>query len=208
MQFTRIIVLSGLAMSIMACSTMAPQVQAPQPVTAEQVAMDSQEYILRGFSLSVPTSEGWNVARQGPLNIVLAKQGKDEHERYAIQALVVELPEFKDDDEFKHYIETRMNMAHDKSLEKVVEIRSELVAGQSEMCVQAHTKEMAPAEMAKAEPAKQGMLELVNFTCRYPDKKNVGIYLAYSKRSATVNAEENLTAQANEVFKNMNFRDL
>lgn len=208
MQLTKIIVLSGLALSVMACSTAPQQAQAPQPVNVEPVAADNQEYVMRGFSLSVPASEGWNVAKQGPLNIVLAKQGKDAHERYAIQALVVELPEFKDDDEFKRYIETRMNMTRGKSAEKIVEIKSDLVAGQSAMCVQAHTKEMDVVNTAKAEPASQGMLELVNFTCRYPDRKNVGIYLAYSKRSVAASADENIMAQANELFKKMNFRDL
>jgi hypothetical protein len=208
MQLTKIIALSGLTLSVMACSTTRQQAEAPQSVTSAPVVADSQEYVMRGFSLSVPSSDGWNVAKQGPLNIVLARQGKDAHERYAIQALVVELPDFKDDDEFKRYIETRMNMMRDKSADKIVEVKSELIAGQSQMCVQAHTREMDVVDAAKADQISQGVLELVNFTCRYPDKKNVGIYLAFSKRSAAANSDENITAQANELFKNMNFRDL
>ena len=201
MQLRNIILMLSLTLSVIACTT-------PRQQASVAPAADNQEYVLRGFSLSIPASEGWNVAKQGPLNIVLAKQDKEKDERYAIQALVVELPNFKSDDEFLEYIESRMNTKSDKSASKVIEVKSRLVAGQGEMCVQSHRKEENSTGAGKTENTKQSILELVNFTCRYPDKKNAGIYLAYSKRSTTASTDENLTAQANKLFSKMNFRDL
>jgi len=191
----------GLTLSVIACTT-------PRQQASIAPASDSQEYVLRGFSLSIPASEGWTVVKQGQFDIVLSKQDNDKQERYAIQALVVELPEFKHDEEFLAYIESRMNANHDKSAPEMIEAKSRLVAGQGNMCVQSHSKQMNPSAAGKKENASKSVLELVNFTCRYPDKKNAGVYLAYSKRSSTVNADENLATQADKLFSKMSFRDL
>ncbi len=201
MQLRNIVLMLGLTLSVIACTT-------PRQQASIAPASDSQEYVLRGFALSIPASEGWTVVKQGQFDIVLSKQDKEKRERYAIQALVVELPEFKHDEEFLEYIESRMNSNRDKSSPEVIEAKSRLVAGQGNMCVQSHSKQMNPSAAGKAENVRQSVLELVNFTCRYPDKKNAGVYLAYSKRSSSASADENLATQADKLFSKMSFRDL
>ena len=210
MQLTKIIAVSGLALSVMACSATSKQAvsPAPAPDSAKPVAMEIQQYDLRGFSLSIPASEGWNVAKKEPLKIVLAKESKEKQEHYAIQALVVELPEFKNDEEFLAYINSRMNSMNEKKAPGQVEVTSQLVVGQGEMCVQSHSRVKPSNDATRQSVTGKGLLELVNYTCRYPDRKNVGVYLAYSKRSAQASGDENLTVRADEVFNNMSFRDL
>lgn len=199
MQLRNIILMLTLTLSVIACST-------PRQQQSNLPASDNEEYVLRGFSLSIPASEGWNVVKKEPFKIVLSRQGKEQQELYAIQALVVELPEFSHDKEFVEYIESRMNTMRATSASEVIETKTSLVAGHGNMCVQSHSKEKKSA--GKTENAKQSILELINFTCRYPDKKNAGIYLAYSKRSSAVSTDDNLKSQANSLFDKMNFKDL
>lgn len=201
MRFRNILLISSLTLAVIGCST-------PRQQAAIEPAPEDQEYVLRGFSLSIPVREGWNVVKQGPYKIVLSKQDSENHVHYAIQALVVELPEFNRDEEFLKYIESRMKKNRDKSASEVIKTETRFIAGQVDACVQSHSKEMKSPAAGKPADAKLSVLELVNFTCRYPDKKNAGIYLAFSKRSDASSADEDMEVQANKFFNRMNFRDL
>lgn len=201
MQLRNTFLMLILTLSVISCAT-------TRQTESNASASDSEKFVMRGFSLSVPASEGWNVVKKSPLRIVLTKQGVKKDERYAIQALIVELPNFKSDKEFLQYIESRMNNNRGKSTSKVIEVKTSLIAGQEDMCVQSHSKEEVYAGLMKTSNAARDILEVVNFTCRYPDMKGAGIYFAYSKQSFSGSADEDLTTEASKVFSNLNFTDI
>lgn len=156
----------------------------------------------KGFTLSLSELKGWIVTEEGPYKVVLSKQNPNKHERYTIQALVVKLPNFKDDDAFLSYIEESMAKNSDKSKLNIIEQQVNLTSGEGKRCVMYNSKE-EPTK--KTSNKKSLVLGMVNFTCRHPDKKNAGVYLAYSKKAYRDNIDDNLITQAKNIFSQLKF---
>ncbi len=175
----------------------------PEPITMTS-AVESNISVQKGFSLSFAEQKEWTVTEESPYKIVLSKQSSNNNERYTIQALVVKLPSFKDDDDFLNFIEKSMNKNRDKSNLKVIEQQINFASGQGEKCVRYNSKE---EPLVKSKKTKSLILGMVNYTCRHPDKENTGIYIAFSKKSYAENADENLIAQAENIFRGLTFSD-
>ena len=156
----------------------------------------------KGFNLVVPDESGWNVANESAYKVELAKRGEASGEVYTIQALLVRLPAFDTDEDFKDYVQKSMDAIDKKTKSQVIEQGSSLIPYNDSQCVQFNRK------TEKTTDAEPMLLEMVNFTCRHPLREDAGVYLAYAKRFQEGSAEEDLTPQALNLFYNLEFTDL
>ena len=159
----------------------------------------------KGFNLVVPDESGWNVANESAYKVELAKRGEASGEVYTIQALLVRLPVFDTDEDFIDYVQKSMDAIDKKTNSQLIEQGSSLIPYNDNQCVQFNRK---TEKMAGAEGAAPMVLEMVNFTCRHPLREDAGVYLAFAKRFQEGSAEEDLTAQALNLFYNLEFTDL
>lgn len=165
-------------------------------------SVKDQILVQKGFTLSFSELKDWIVTEENPYKVVLSKQNQNKHERYTIQVLVVKLPSFKDDDAFLSYIEESMAKNSDKSKLTIIEQQVNLTSGEGKRCVRYNSKE---EPIKKTSNNKSLVLGIVNFTCRHPDKKNAGVYLAYSKKAYKDNIDDNLITQAENIFSLLKF---
>ena len=132
----------------------------------------------KGFSLEFSDKEAWTVAEETPYKIVYSKQETDSNNQHLIQALVVKLPNFDSDQEFLKYVEKSIDKNRQEKNGKVVEQQVGFASNQGEKCVRYNSKEKPAIKSKKNKPV---VLEVVNYTCRHPDKAYTGVYMAYSK---------------------------
>ena len=175
------------AVTLFACSS-APELK----VQEEPIASNS---IQKGFFLSFPEQNEWTVINNNTYKIIMTKSGQAEKDRYMIQALVVKLPKFDNDEAFMNFITSRMEKSQSQSGTKVSEEKAQFVDGKINKCVQYSSKEQRSK--------KAQMLEVVSFTCRHPDRENAGVYLAYSKKYSQGNGDKNIGTKAVSVFNHM-----
>jgi len=159
----------------------------------------------KGFSLVVPDESGWNVANESAYKVELTKRGEGSGEVYTIQALLVRLPAFDTDDDFKDYVQKSMDAIDKKTKSQVIEQGSSLIPYNESQCIQFNR---TTEKIAGAEGTTPMILEMVNFTCRHPLREGAGVYLAYAKRFQEGSAAEDLTAQALNLFYNLEFTDI
>ena len=171
----------------------------PAPMVQE---LDNNEFSAKGFSLTFPGQDEWTVVTKDPYKVVMTKPGNNDYERYTIQALVVNLPGFKNDQEFMNFIKSRMKKNHNRSGTKMINQNVRLVEGQEKMCVQYNSQEK------KTGKSKTVMLDMVSYTCHHPDREKAGVYMAYSKRYNSDSLIEDLTVKATELFSRLNFIEL
>jgi len=180
------------AFLMMACSSTAEL----KPVEFIAPIVESQQ---KGFSLLFPERKSWSVTNNEPYKIVLTRNNAEKNERYTIQALMVKLPAFEEDQAFLNYIKKRMDKNRESTNLKLIEHQAALVDGQAEKCVQYYSREESLE--------KSDMLGMVNFTCRHPSKRYAGVYLAFSKKSGLNESNENLLAQATTIFSHLTFSE-
>lgn len=194
MQFKTCVLIFS-AVSLFACSsTPKPQAQV-EPIIYQQA--DDMEVVQKGFSLSFPNQDEWTVVKKEPYKVVMTKPDLTNNGRYTIQALVVKLPTFKDDQDFMKFISSRMKNSQKQSSVKVIEEHAKLVEGENEMCVQYNSKEQHPGK------TKPVILEIINFTCRHTEKENVGVYLAYSNKYSQGKDDKNFAVNGVSLFSYM-----
>ena len=182
------------ALLVLACSSS----KGPDSGESDSAANDLMQ---KGFLLSLPENEDWTVVTKSEYKVFLSKRGSKAPENYTIQALVVSLPTFKDDNKFLDFIKKRMAKSRKKT--KVTSHNTSLYSGHSETCVQYTSKEKRNSKKGKALT-----LELVSFICRHPDNANAGVYLALSKSYTPGQSSENMVDSATELFNRLYFTEL
>lgn len=191
MQFKNILLLLSSALFVFACSS----TKAP----VEDTGSASVDLMQKGFLLSLPEEEGWQVVKKSEYKVLLSKKG--ETGSYAIQALVVSLPTFEEDDQFLAFIKNRM--AESSKNQKVLQSNTSMYAGANEVCVQYTSK-----EKRKSKTGQALTLEVASFTCRHPDNPNAGVYMALSKNYIPGSSDENMAEKATELFNRLYFTEL
>lgn len=191
MRFKNSLLILSTALFLIACSS-------SRKMETEPTAAESNDLLQKGFLLSVPTADNWTVVKKSDYKVFLAKQGAKQNEQYTLQAVVVSLPTFTSDEEFLDFIKRRMIQASPTGAPQ----NTTLFSGHSEPCVQNASKEESLVK------GRTVILEVVNFTCRHPDNKTAGVYLAYSKKYFEDENEENITANARELFSRLYFTEL
>ena len=154
----------------------------------------------KGFTLVVPDDAGWNVAKESEYKVELAKRAEASDDVYTIQALLVRLPAFESDEDFKAYVEKSMTAIDQKTQSTIIDQGSNFIAYNENQCVQIDRK------TEKSEGSV--ILDMVNFTCRHPLREDAGVYLAYAKRTQAGGEEEDLVPHALNLFYNLEFTEL
>jgi hypothetical protein len=198
-----------LSLSILAFLTVSCASTSPDSGSVENVYVPTFKTLAhKGFTLVVPDETGWNVANESEYKVELAKRGEVSGEVYTIQALLVRLPAFDSDDDFKGYVEKSLDAIDQKTQSTVIEQGSSFIPYNDNQCVQFNRKTEKTVGASQEEGAAPMILEIVNFTCRHPLREDAGVYLAYAKRFQEGSAEEDLTPQALNLFYNLEFTDL
>ena len=190
MQFKNLLVLLSSALLVFACSS----TKAPE----EDVAAASLDLMQKGFLISLPEDEGWQVVKKGDYKVLLTRTGATGS--YTIQSLVVSLPTFEEDEEFLNFIKGRMDDSNKNN--KVMESDTSIFSGNNETCIQHMNKQ---ERMQKGNPVT---LEVVSFTCRHPNNPNAGVYMALSKSYEPGASDENMQEKALELFNRLYFTEL
>lgn len=190
----QLVTVSIVAMTVGCATTSEP----PPLVTQVQYQPSNQ----KGFSLTFTGKESWTVNEETPYKVVYSKQNTNNSERHLIQALVVKLPSFNNDQEFLEFVEKSIEKNRQKSKLKLLQQQVGFSSTQGEKCVRYNSME-EPA--AKSKVAKPVVLGMVNYTCRHPDKANTGIYMAYSVKSLADKSDENIIANAENIFSSLSF---
>lgn len=198
MGIKKILSLSALALLTVSCAS-----TSTDSGSVEDVYMPSFKNLShKGFNLVVPDETGWSVANETAYKVELSRRGEASGEIYTIQALLVRLPSFNSDDEFKAYVEKSMDAIDKKTKSQLVEQGSSFIPYDDNQCVQLNR---TTEKTSGAEPM---VLNMVNFTCRHPLRADAGVYLAYARRSQEGGDVEDLTPQALNLFYNLEFTDL
>jgi len=188
MKFKNILLLSAALLIISCSSTKAPE-------------SARNDLIQNGFLLSLPEEDKWTVVKKGDYKVLLSKQGANGRDRYTIQALVVSLPAFENDNQFLEFIENRT--AKSRKNTNVIEHNSKFFTADNGICVQHTSKEKRNSKNSTA-----SILEVVSFTCRHPENTNAGVYLALSKSYTSGTSDEILIERAIKLFKHLYFTEL
>lgn len=196
MGFKKILSLSILAFLTVSCAS------TTEPESVEEVYVPTFKTLAhKGFTLVVPDDKGWNVAKESDYKVELAKRDEASSDVYTIQALLVRLPSFESDEDFKAYVEKSMDSIDQKTESTLIEQGSNFIPYNDNQCVQINrTTEKSADEGA--------VLNMVNFTCRHPLHVDAGVYLAYAKRTQQGAEAEDLVPQALNLFYNLEFTDL
>ena len=198
MGIKKILSLSVLAFLTVSCASTSPESESVEDVYVPSFKTLSH----KGFNLVVPDETGWNVAKESAYKVELAKRGEVAGEVYTIQALLVRLPAFDSDDDFKAYVQKSMDAIDKKTKMQLIEQGSSFIPYNENQCVQFNRKTENTAGEGPV------ILDMVNFTCRHPLREDAGVYLAFAKRSQEGSSEEDLTPQALNLFYNLEFTDL
>ncbi len=198
MGIKKILSLSVLAFLTVSCASTSPESESVEDVYVPSFKTLSH----KGFNLVVPDETGWNVAKESAYKVELAKRGEVAGEVYTIQALLVRLPAFDSDDDFKAYVQKSMDAIDKKTKMQLIEQGSSFIPYNENQCVQFNRKTENTAGEGPV------ILDMVNFTCRHPLREDAGVYLAFAKRSQEGSEEEDLTPQALNLFYNLEFTDL
>ena len=202
MGIKKILLLSILAMLAVSCASTTDTEQ------VEEVYVPTFKTLShKGFTLVVPDDTGWNVAKETEYKVELAKRAEASDDVYTSQALLVRLPAFESDEDFKAYVEKSMNAIDQKTQSTIIDQGSNFIPYNDNQCVQINRKTEKSAGSSE-EGAAPMVLEMVNFTCRHPLREDAGVYLAYAKRSQAGGEEEDLVPQALNLFYNLEFTDL
>lgn len=202
MGLKKILLLSALAFLTISCASTSSD------SGADVYVPNFKNLSHKGFNLVVPDESGWNVANETAYKIELAKRGANPGEVYTIQALLVKLPPFNSDEDFKAFVQKSMEAIDKKTQSQVIEEGASLIPYNENQCVQFNRKTQKRPGAAGSENAAPMVLEMVNFTCRHPFRNDAGVYLAYAKRFEEGRGEEDLTPQALNLFYNLQFTDL
>ena len=196
MGFKKILSLSILAFLTVSCAS------TTEPESVEEVYVPTFKTLShKGFTLVVPDDKDWNVANETEYKVELAKRDEASSDVYTIQALLVRLPSFESDEDFKAYVEKSMDNIDQKTGSTLIGQGSNFIPYNDNQCVQINRQTEKSAE--------EGMvLDMVNFTCRHPLREDAGVYLAYAKRTQQGAEAEDLVPQALNLFYNLEFTDL
>ena len=196
MGIKKILLLSILAFLTVSCASTS------EPESVEEVYVPTYQTLShKGFTLVVPDDAGWDVANESEYKVELAKRDEASSDVYTIQALLVRLPSFETDEDFKAYVEKSMDAIDQKTDSTVIEQGSNFIPYNENQCIQINRKTEKSAD-------EGAVLDMVNFTCRHPLHEDAGVYLAYAKRTQPGAEVEDLVPQALNLFYNLEFTEL
>lgn len=167
----------------------------------EETLIDHSVY----YTFSPPRDEGWTIAYRNSTQTALAKEGSNLDETYAISIFVSELPNFASEEEFIDFLKKEKDKDTDSKRFKILKNDPQIYKGRGDYCVNYHSiveDHMAAKKSSNKDPM---FLETVDYICRHPKNKNIGIIFDYSHRYYSGHSDEQLTEDASTVFKQLDF---
>lgn len=193
MQIKNLLVLLSSALLIFACSSSKPK--------EEAASTASLDLLQKGFLLSLPEEEAWQVVKKTDYKVLLTRTG--ETGSYTIQTLVVTLPTFEEDADFQQFLQyIKGRMDESNAGNNVMESDTSIFTGNNENCIQHSNKQ------GRTQKGKAVTLETVSFTCRHPNNPSAGVYMALSKSYEPGASQENMLEKATELFNRLYFTEL
>lgn len=157
------------------------------------------------FTLLPPAEHGWILVNLSQYNLSLAKRGKARDESYAIQVMLLQLPSFKDDNEFKEFVTIGFNKDTDKTRFKTISTNSELITINNLNCIK-NTASTEDTQATKQSNNTENMiLDVINYTCKHPTIKNAGANISYSHRHYIRNTDATLESLSSNLIDNFKF---
>ena len=182
---------------LVACATDSRHPEAPSPSLA-----------LEGFSFSPPKAADWRQIQRTPHWVALARQGTVPDESYAVQAMLLRLPRFDNDEAFLAYSINAIDNDTDLGRFKMLYNDDRLVAGRHGSCVRYVLKARDSDPLTASDRHTPMVLEIVSFICRHPDNPEFGVNLSYSKRYYPGGTVEDLMPDATGMFDSLRFTSL
>lgn len=146
------------------------------------IADPTQRFIQSGYSL-VPTNEnGWILAARSPYQFVLAKEGTQTDETFAIQATLLDLPELIANEKIVEVV--RQGQEADTDPTRFIVQKHEVsyaeLAGNP--CGRSHMLASDNAAVKRSSNSGDMLLEIATLICRHPKNNKIGISVVYSQR--------------------------
>ena len=191
------LLLTVFSISLLACVTVPPETQ-PFSSKPQHIQLD-------GFSIVIPTEPGWFTARRNSASIHLVQPGDESGEFHAIQAWQVDLPLFNSDEAFSSYVV--QNIEKDRNGKRFTAIETEVstVRTRHGVCVRVRSIQLDKLAAKQVNNLRPALLEIESLTCRSPEFRFQGAYLALSNRYHEGNRDTSLPGKANSFFSSLAF---
>ncbi|MFN0039656.1 MAG: hypothetical protein ACKVP2_09110 [Burkholderiales bacterium] len=137
---------------------------------------------LKGFLVTRPVEDGWQVASQTPDQLVQGKAGDFSGETLIFQATVVALPAMASGKELLRYAESTLRRDLDSARFRIIQVDTRPVDIRGQGCAMSH---MEGAERSTGEGTASPvnvLIETLTLTCPHPQKPTHGISSVYSHR--------------------------
>jgi hypothetical protein len=172
-----------------------------EPITDRNAVLDHSVY----FTMRPPTEEGWVIACRNNRQTALIKEGSSMDETYAMNVILVELPNLNSREEFMSFVKEGRRRGTDSKRFNIITDDLAYFDGRKDYCLNYHSV-VEDKEAVKRSGNKGTMiLEMVGYVCRHPGNKNIGINFDYSQRYYAGHRDNNLADKAREDFKLVEF---
>jgi len=157
------------------------------------------------FTLLPPAEQGWILANMSQYNLSLAKRGTARDESYAIQVMLLQLPTFKDNNEFKEFVSIGITKDTNKTRFKTINSNSEIISINNLNCI----KNIASTEDTQATKTSNNpnhmILHAVSYTCQHPTISRAAANVSYSHRHYAGNSDINLEKASTAIIESFKF---
>ena len=126
-------------------------------------------------------------------------------ETYAIQVMLVQLPDLNNSEKLKQYIIEGFKKDSNSNRFKLIETKADVVQSNIGSCVKNMSKAEDTQAKKQSESTKSMILEIINLTCKHPAIKNAGVNISYSHRYYDGNKDPRLESKSKTVFDNFQF---
>ena len=187
------------ALSLSSCMFTKPRIP--------ELPLPPQPLIHPIFTVLPPAEIGWVVANMSKQNLSLAKRGGAQDETYAIQVMLLQIPTFNNDEEFKSYIDKGLRA--DTNGERFKQLETEVITINSSYgnCIKntSKTEDTKPRKISN----KSGnmILENIHYTCKHPTISNGAANFSYSHRYYSGQEDLDFEKKADILFSNFKFNE-
>jgi hypothetical protein len=157
------------------------------------------------FSMLPPQDSGWIIVFRNPSKIVFGKEGSHLDETYVVSVMVTELPKLNSKEDFMEFIRDLKDKNADKNRFHVINNSVEYFSGREDYCAKLHLIAEDKDAVRTSNNKEPMILEMVDYFCRHPQNKNIGISFDYSSRYYKGNQDSSLVEKAKNVFESLKF---
>lgn len=135
-----------------------------------------------GYSITPLDEKGWYVRTRDPQHLTIGKYGEFPDQTFAIDGLLVRLPEIKTTEELIAFMKGRQTTFPDPQRFTMLKYEIDVYSKKGPNCIRSHSVMIDHA--ANNRSGKRGDMGLESYilVCVHPKDKSVGVHLMYSQR--------------------------